>query len=67
MFSIRYKFPAWKDGEAKMVHFDDVGISVASVRAEVATQTQCDPVDLVFKDYASEVCTYFNHPDLGLD
>lgn len=58
MFSIKYKFPAWKDEEIKTVHFDGASISVAEMRNAVAQQTQCDPLDLYFKDHATNERTY---------
>lgn len=40
------------------MHFDGANISVAEMRACVADQTHCDPLDLVFKDHATEERTY---------
>lgn len=65
MFSVKYKFPAWKDEETKTVHFDGASISVAEMRLVVAQQTQCDPMDLYFKDHATNERTYGGHCPTG--
>lgn len=54
MFSVKYKFPAWK--EEKSVVFDGPSISILDLKNEVSKQLNCEPSGLSFQDQATEHC-----------